>query len=238
MYDITQFGQNEINECGTALRGMGAGGGSMEETANKIVRHLYDNLNDGSQKSCALVRFYKTHPYGQLDAGLQEFAQGVLGSKPADDVNCLTLLATAGDKPEWNSRASSQGHRAIPLASAEMVAGIPMISRLLSQFGLDVSSVMRSDAANASALTSKEFDTFYVAEAVGSPYIPAQDEFVVAAGVKSVLAFGGVLGSGELFVVIMFSKTPIPQSTADAIKGLAAHVKAAVQPFAASAVFA
>ena len=152
MYNITRFSQSDIHDCGNALRDMGSGGASMEEIANKIVRHLYDNLNDGSQRSCALVRFYKTHPYGQLDSGLQQFAQGILGSKPEDDVNCLTLLATAGDKPEWNSRASSEGHRAIPLASAEMVAGIPMISRLLSQFGLDVGSITKTDSVSISAL--------------------------------------------------------------------------------------
>ena len=76
-----------------------------------------------------------------------------------------------------------------------------------------------------------------MADAVGSPFIPAQDEFVIAAGVKSVLAFGGVLGSGELFVVIMFSKTSIPQGTADVFKDLAAYVTEAVQPFAGKAVF-
>ena len=135
MYDIRRFTQAEANECGAALSRMGLEAESMEEVANRIVRHLYDNLADSQsgQKSCALVRFYKTHPYSELDEGLQAFARGILGSAPASPtLNCLTLLGTVGDKTEWNSRANSAGHKAIPLASEQMIAQIPMVSQLVS----------------------------------------------------------------------------------------------------------
>ena len=87
-------------------------------------------------------------------------------------------------------------------------------------------------------LSQKTFNTFYVPEAVGSPYIPAQDDFVIPYGIKSVLGFGGVLSSGELFVVIMFSKTSIPSQTAEGFKNLAPSVKVAVEPFVGKKVFA
>ena len=241
MYDLRSFDQTGVTECGNTLRTTASGASSMEEAANRIVRHLYDNLTDPqtNARSCALVRFYKTHPYGQLDAGLQEFARGILGgTAPSPATNCLTMLATAGDEPAWNSRANSNGHRAIPLASEEMVGQIPMISRLLSQFGLEVSSVMRTDPARAGAMEQRTYGTFYVAEALGSEYIPAQAEFVQPFGIRSVVAFGGVLGSGELFAVIMFSKVPIPQQTADNLKELAPAVKEAVRPFVGGQVFA
>ena len=127
MYDLKSISASEIAECASALRGMGSGAGSMEEAANKIVGYLYDNLGDTgtSQKSCALVRFYKTHPYGELEAGLQEFASALLGSAPPPATPCLTLLGTIGDNAQWSSRANSQGHKAIPLASAEGVGRIP-----------------------------------------------------------------------------------------------------------------
>ena len=160
----------------------------MEDVANKIVNYLYENITDSSGKTAnALVRFYKTHPYNQLDSGLQGFAQGILGSAPSDDTNCLTMLGTTGDDAAWKSRSTSNGHRAIPLASAEMVGGIPMISRLLTQFGIDVGSVMRPDPMLIGDLSEKTYNTFYVPEAVGSPYIPAQDDFVVPNGIQSVL---------------------------------------------------
>ena len=174
-----------------------------------------------------MVRFYKTHPYIRLDQGLQGFAQGILGSDTSDDTNCLTLLATNRDNDDWKSRSKSNGHRAIPLASADMVAGIPMISSLLTQFGIDVGSVMRPDPMLIGDMSEKTYNTFYVPEAVGSPYIPAHDDFVIPNGIKSVLGFGGVLSSGELFVVSMFSKASIP-----------ADVKEAVEPFVGNKVFA
>jgi len=185
-----------------------------------------------------LVRFYKTHPYNRLDQGLQGFAQGILGSDTSDDTNCLTLLATNRDNDDWKSRSKSNGHRAIPLASADMVAGIPMISSLLTQFGIDVGSVMRPDPMLIGDMSEKTYNTFYVPEAVGSPYIPAHDDFVIPNGIKSVLGFGGVLYLGELFVVIMFSKASIPADVANKFSAIGASVKKAVTPFAGNKVFA
>ena len=128
------------------------------------------------------------------------------------------MLGTIGDQEQWNSRARSAGHQAIPLASAEIVSGIPMIARLINQFGIDIGAVMRPDPMLIGDLSKKTFNTFYVPEAAGSPYIPAQDDFVIRYGIKSVLGFGGVLSSGELFAVIMFSKVSISSKTAEIFK--------------------
>lgn len=239
MYDYTKFSDAELKECGANIAVLGGSASSMEEAANKIVNYLYDNITDSSGNNAnALVRLYKTHPYSQLDSGLQSFAQGILGSAPSDDTNCLTMLATMGDKDDWKSRSKSNGHRAIPLASADMVAGIPMISRLLTQFGIDVGAVMRPDPMLIGDMSAKTYNTFYVPEAVGSPYIPAQDDFVIPNGIKSVLGFGGILSSGELFVVIMFSKVSIPADVADKFSTMGASVKEAVEPFVGIKVFA
>ena len=240
MYDYAKFTDSELADCGSNLRSAASGASSMEAAANKIVGYLYDNITDSTgQKANALVRFYKTHPYNKLDAGLQAFARGILGSAPeSDDINCLTLLATIGDLEQWNSRTRSEGHQAIPLASADMVAGIPMIARLLSQFEIDVGSVMRPDPMLIGDLSQKTFNTFYVPEAVGSPYIPFQDGFVIRYGIKSVLGFGGILSSGELFVVIMFSKAGIPSNVASGFSKVATSVKEAVEPFVGAKVFA
>ena len=240
MYDFARFTQSEISECGNALRALGSGAGSMEETANKIVRYLYDNLVDAQgRKACALIRFYKTHAYNQLDPSLQEFAQGILGKAPdSPEMKCLTMLATVGENPDWNSRANSNGHKAIPLASAEFVEQIPMIAQLISQFGIEMGSVLNPDPSVIVDLERRSYNAFYIADAVGSPYIPAQDDFVVPYGVKSVVGFGGVLSSGELFAVIMFSKVSIPRETAENFRGLAASAKEAIQPFVGGAVFA
>ena len=69
----------------------------MEDVANKIVKYLYEYISDYSGGNAnALVRFYKAHPYNQLDRRLQGFAQVILGSALSNDTNCLTMLATNG----------------------------------------------------------------------------------------------------------------------------------------------
>ena len=188
-------------------------------------------------RSLALVRFYKTHPFSGLDSDLQEFARGVLGGPPASqNVNCLTMMATMGENPDWTDRRKSQGHRAIPFASSEMVGSIPMISRLLSQFGLDVQHALRDRSQNTE-LANRAYGVFHVREAQGSQYIPAQDDFVIPYGVKSVAAFGGVLSSGDLFATIMFSKTPISDDVARNFEVLGPKVKEAIDPFATGRIF-
>ncbi len=241
MHDLTRFTQSEATECGNALRALGSAASSMETAANNIVQHLYNNVinSETNEKACALIRFYKTHPYGQLASGLQEFASGIMGGAPeSQDMKCLTMMATAGEHADWNSRSTSSGHRAIPLASADFVGGIPMIAQLVSQFGIEMGSVISPDPNVIGDLARQTFNTFHIADAVDSPCIPAQDDFVKPYGVKSVLGFGGVLSSGELFVVIMFSKVSIPASTASSFRDLSANVKEAVEPFVGGAVFA
>ena len=81
--------------------------------------------------------------HGALPADLQGFARNVLKRKPASpNVKCLTLLGTAGSRPEWNSRRRSLGHQAIPLESVGMVEQAPMVSQLIRQLGLDVAAVV------------------------------------------------------------------------------------------------
>jgi len=50
-------------------------------------------------------------------------------------------------------------------------------------------------------------------------------------GIRSVIGFGGMLPSGNLFAVILFTKVPIPRETADLFRPLALSVKLAILPF-------
>jgi hypothetical protein len=241
MYDLTRFTLRNMTECGTALRRVGSEAENMEEAANEVVRYLYDHLIDGQtgEKACALIRFFKTHAYEEFEADLREFARGVVDEQAlSPEMKCLTLLATAGERPEWNSRETSVGHKAIPLPSEQVVEQFPMISQLVKQFGLEMSAVLQPDPSLLVDLEQTSFNVFYVPEAVGSPYVVAQEEFVIPFGVKSVLGFGGMLPSGNLFAIIMFLKVHIPRETADMFKTLALNVKMAALPFVGGRIFA
>jgi len=238
-YDLASFDLANMVQCGAALRGIGASTSSMEEVAERIVGHLRDSLVDSSgAPACGLVRFYKTHAYAGLPDALRTFADGVLGTiEPWAAMKCLTLLASTGDEPAWCARATSAGHKAIPLPSVEFVARIPMIHRLVSQFGLDVDAVLTPEPSFLIDAGQKSFNVFHVAEAAGSPFIPAQD-FVAQHGIRSVLGFGGMLMTGDLFAIILFSKVEVSREVAELFAPLALGVKMAIHPFLDDRVFA
>jgi hypothetical protein len=229
-----------MTECGKILRNIGKDAKNMEEVANRIVHYLYNNLIDGESgnRACSLVRFFKTHTYEKLDDELQNFSRSMLGDYfVLPDMKCLTLLATAGENPEWNSRKTSTGHKAIPLPSEQAVHHIPMIRTLIIQLGLSISMVIKPDPKLLLDTEQKTYNVFYVSEAPGCPHIPAQKEFVIPYSIKSVLGFGGVLPSGDIFAVIMFLKVPVSKEIANFFKTLSLNIKIAVLPFE-NAVFA
>ena len=241
MPDLAHFTLSDMSTCSRALREIGAGARSMEEVGQRIVKYLYTDLSNGATgaPACALVRLYKTHPYERLEPALQAFARAVAGEHTlTGSTRCLTLLATAGDLPAWNVRQQSTGHQAIPLLSEEMVLRLPMVSQLVYQFGLEVRNVLAPDPALLTDLDQRMYNVFYVANAPGSPYVPAQEGFVIPYGICSALGFGGMLPSGDLMAIIMFAKLAISRNVADLFKTLALSAKLAVLPFVNGPTFA
>jgi hypothetical protein len=238
-YDLTRFDLGDMLKCSLRLRETASGLPSLEASAQRVCKFLYDELHGpGIQHACALVRCYKTHAFKSLEPDLQRFALGVLGtSPPRPDMKCLTLMATVGATGSWNSRHLSRGHRAIPLPSPEIVEKAPMISQLIKDLGLDVSQVIEPTPDVVKELAGKRYGVFHVEHALGSPHIPAQQEFVVRHGIKSVLGFGGMLATGDLFAVILFATVQVPASTADRFKSLALDVKSAFSRFTDATVF-
>lgn len=231
--DVTDFTVGAMLRAGIAVRRTVRGSTSLESAAELIVRYLYDQCRDGTSgdRSCALVRFYKTHRFGGLAPEDQGFVAGRLGgAKPSPDLQCLTLLATAGDLPEWNARHESRGHRAIPLVSTEAVRNAPMIFRLIEDIGLDVEKVVGGQGATRGA-GAPSYDVFHVERALGSPFIPAQQDFVMPHRIESVVGFGGLLRTGELFAVILFSRDPIPAASAARFRAIALDVRSSLFGF-------
>ncbi len=237
VFDLRNFRLREMAELGSRMRKLGNLADSMDEVADRVVRQLYEQLVvlDTLERSCALVRFFKTHRYDELDPALRKSARALMPSDVSPHgVRCLTLLASAGDEPEWNSPRDSTAHRVIPLVSNEIVSKAPMISSLLQQLGVQVEALINDASGSPGLLVEQQpssFNVFYVPDARGSSYIPAQDDFVLKFGVRSVLGFGGMLPLGDIFCVILFSKVAIPRETAELFRTLALNVKLAALPF-------
>ncbi|MGH9810759.1 MAG: sensor histidine kinase, partial [Terriglobia bacterium] len=131
----------------------------------------------------------------------------------------------------------SRGHRAIPLPSPEIVEKAPMIAQLIKELGLDLNAVIRPSPDVVRELAGKRHGVFHVENAVGSPYIPAQEEFVQRYGIKSVLGFGGMLPNGELFAVILFANVTVSAASADRFRSLALDVKSSFSRFSDTNIF-
>ena len=231
-FDLRTFELHDMLRCGLDIRQAARGAPSLEAAATAVVKYLFGAFRDpeSSDPQLALVRLYKTQPYRELEPDLRIVAKAALGEAPRDEgMRCLTLMATAGVEEDWNDRRRSQGHRAIPLASVRMVHRAPMIAQLIEQMGLDVEHLVQTDSSVVGDSEGRTYNTFYVETALGSPYIPAQKEFVVPFAIESVVGFGGVL-RGEMFAVVMFSRVAIPPGAANRFKNIALEVKAVLHP--------
>jgi hypothetical protein len=240
-YDLASFSLPDMTRCGMELRRIGSGAACMEEVAERTVRFLFERLSesDTGGPACALVRLFMTMPFEELQPEQRHFVGEILGqSSDLAGMKCLTLLASAGVEAEWNSRHTSAGHKALPLPSPESVSRSPMIAQLIRQLGVEMSTLLASDPRLMVEMEQHSFNVFYVPDAEGSPYIPAQAEFVLPHGIRSVLGFGGVLPSGELYAMILFSRVRVERQVAELFKTLSLNLKMALLPFVDRRIFA
>lgn len=228
--DVSDVTVGAMLRTGIALRRTLRDCATLESAADSVVRYFREHCVDlqTGARSCPLVRFYKTHPFGKLEPELRSLAARALApEKPDEAMRCLTLLGTAGEEPAWNSRHQSRAHRVIPLPSAEIVREAPMIARLLEDLGVDLETIGEPREAMRTEVT-RTYDVFHVEEALDSSAIPAQTEFVIPYSIRSVVGFGGVLRSGELFAVVLFSSAHIPAASALRFRTLALDIRSAL----------
>ena len=225
---------DDLVDVAARLRSAAAGASCMEHAAKALIDRLRQELADEhDQPACALVRFYVTARFGDLDPAVQLIARtGIpaeLASLLSGEIRCITLLASAGVEPPWNDRRSSLSHQAIPLLSEELVERLPMVAGLFRGLNIEAGSVVRPDPSQTAARSARHYDVFFVADARSSPLIPDK-QFVERYGIRSALGVGGVLPSGELFAVLLFSTVEVSKTTADLLRSLAPTVKAVAVP--------
>ncbi len=240
MYDLSKFSFVEVLDVGAKLRKIAAGLSSMEAAAQRVALFFYNNFDDTStgQSYIVLARCFKTHSFGLLPADLQAVARVSFNGEPEPkpDTRCLTLLGTAGDRPEWKSRHQSVGHKAIPLTSEIVVSSLPMVLRLAKSLGLEAHTLVCPDPKILLEHEKEEFNVFYVAEALGSPYVPAQ-EWVQSSGVKSVIGLGFFIPPLDIFALILFTRVHVDQGTAQLFKALTLSLKLAFLSLVSGPVF-
>lgn len=238
MYDLASFGLTEATLAGIHLRRIGDRVATLEDASQEVSRFFYEEFHDDAtgDSDFVLARCYQTLPLGELSPELASYARAVFPDQRFDeDTRCLTLLGTFGGRPEWQRRERSHGHRAIPLADENTLASLPMVARLTESLGLRAAEVVRPDPAFLRERDREGFNVFYVENASGSPYIPAQDHFVAPFGVRSVIGFGFVMPPDRIFATILFARRHVSSATADLFKTVALSLKLGMLRFAATA---
>ena len=200
------------------------GAASVEEAATAVVRTLREAFRtpDGTLSDLVLARIFQTTSFDVLPGDLRELAKEQdpewTGAAP-----CLVLLGTEGDVPAWNDRRRSENHQVITLTSRERIAAMPMVSALVQHLGVDLDTFLHGHQPGS----DRNMEVFYVPEAAGSTSVPDQD-FVREHGVRAVLGFGDVLPSGDVFVVVLFTRAPVANEVAPMFRSLAVAVKLAL----------
>jgi hypothetical protein len=219
----------------SGVREATAGATVMEDAAGQIVRYLRKMFRTTEGRPAfVLARLFNTAPWEDLPDDLRDIVHPP-GS--ADDApvgtRSLVLLASDGELPEWSDRRLSVGHRAVHLASAETVAQTPMIAALVREMGIDVQTFL---GAGAGGTDRTDFGVFHVEDALDTNLVPAR-EFVVAHGIRSIVGFGGILPTGNVFSVVLFSRVTIGPEAAEMLRAVGVSVKLALVPFVTEPMF-
>ena len=205
---------------------------SVEAAAQRFCDMLFATF----EQSIVLVRVFATVRFERLPNAIRGFVETLVGARApavlAPRTPVLTLLGTRGIVPRWNSRQLSEGHVAIPLASAEFVDAIPMIASLVKQLGLSLEGAEDLETAIVTQSLGKAAGVFYVEdaeEAVDSRgrRIIASREFVREHGVRTVFGFGGAYAlTGTFVVTVVFTRETIARAQAERFMRLANQFKA------------
>ena len=192
---------------------------SVEAAAVTLAKGMCEEFGSAESSDLVLSRVFHSFDYELLPPKIQEVAARALGSTPADNSKFLVLIGTHGDKTDWQQRTSSQGHQAIPL-NRNTVTSIPMVARLFQQVGFDLGIVLgeKQTGMDISGVYGS-YGVFHVPEALGSPFIPAQD-FVRDNGVRSVIGTGVMLPEGDIGIYLAFSRVPVSYDAAKRLSAL------------------
>jgi hypothetical protein len=170
---------------------------TFETTAQALVQEWRSTfVTEGHEPAFALVRIYRLSSYSELAPELVPLVD------PTRE-RWMTLMGTTGKEAAWNDRHQSTGHKFLNLGADES----PMVSAAAYQLGLDF-GVERPGGTIDMPIPEASLMTryFHIEQAMGSPYIPAQEPFVKPYGIQWVFGVGSGFLSGSAYVVLAFSR--------------------------------
>lgn len=212
MITLENLHEDEVRQFGAALlRNQRESAKSFEDAAQRIATDVYQTFTDHEgNPAFALVRVYRMCQYDAIPSELKPLTN-------PDTALWMMLMATRGLEPAWNDRRQSQGHKVVPAGDKRS----PMVAAAFQQIGLDEPPPAEGLSFNEATFMTRYF---HVPNAVGSPVIPAQTEFVLPYQIKSVIGLGARFMAGTAHLTLCFSKSHLNEQTARSFATLSAHI--------------
>ncbi|WP_437048253.1 ATP-binding SpoIIE family protein phosphatase [Streptomyces sp. enrichment culture] len=175
-----------------------SGAPSPDAAAQRVADFFHDSLVAGRDgPACAAVGVFLA---GSRNAATAAPAAAGL---PGEHARHVTLAGFRGPDVRWPG-TRSPGPLHIPLPSSRATRETGPVRRLLERLGV---------AAGDADGTGAPADGLEVVHVSGSG-VDGLEELLPGQGVRSVLAFGGILSPGEWFAVVLFSRVPLSAEVA------------------------
>lgn len=183
---MNDFGRKLLSEYRSALH-------TFDQAAQAIVERVYHAFQTESGAPIfALVRVFRFSRADQVPSAWQ------VRAAPEDVL--LSLAGSYGDLPEWQRPALSQHHKVVSLSTQATA----MMREAFRQLGIQPQ--LSAQGEPVQQVMSADLRRFYVPEALNSPFIPDQEQFVKPFGIRSVVGVGSQFASGSAYMLIAFSK--------------------------------
>jgi two-component system NtrC family sensor kinase len=234
MYDLERFTLKDMTECGATLRKLGDLSTSMEEVAQRSVEHLYQHLGTGDKnnKACVLVRFFVTQLFGDLSIGLKQLVHSATDITLVRETPCLTMLGSVGARPEWCRTDAANPDDVLALPDPALSERYPVVAQLIARFDLPGAFSVPYNPDLFLEEPGRSYDVFYMPDVqTEMSMLAGEEQFIRENGIKSIVSFGGLLPSRNLFAIIVFSKVPISKQVALAFRPFALNTKIALLPY-------
>ncbi|MBF0588323.1 MAG: response regulator [Magnetococcales bacterium] len=233
MFDFQNFTLQSMTRCGQQIEQGCAPATTLEQASTLISRFFFDHFIDrkNDEKSCVLVQCFCVQAFKTLDGVLREAAiQSMSPINIAPNAKFLTLMGTAGVEADWCFPERAEEHLATPLVDEKQVMANPMLRHLLYQLEINPKHLINPTSKQMETLSETTFNLFHIAQAQGSAYIPDQKRMIRPYGVRSLLGITNALPTGNLYLTLIYSKTPIPYRTAHLFRNIALNIKMALVP--------
>lgn len=199
----------------------------MAAVAAQVVELLHTSLrtHDGVP-ACASIQLFKTHRFGDLPPAARQSAVERVGWEPAPSATALVTLAWGGSSgipAEW---------LAVPLTNEGTVDASPFLRAVLAALHIGPAELVDPAVAQTNELHRRPYGIFHVPDATAfdAPLSSDGAQCVARTRTCSIVALGGGLLSGDVFLLVLCSRVPISSPVAKLLKALTPAVKTALVP--------